>query len=138
MSANWTKVLAECEILSRICEDAEHGQWFYFEMSDDLLNDFRATVDELPIGSAEEVLTHRLGGDRLTSKNLYDDKLPYRFPDGTVFLGDTSPLSVIDYVKKRRDRNEDSPEDQKVTFILHDRGRLVRVASQAEGIRSRP
>jgi hypothetical protein len=129
---------SECEILPRICEDDDHGQWFYFEMSGDLLNNFRAAVNELPMGSSEDILKHRIGGDRLTSKNLYDDKLPYRFPDGTVFLGDTSPLSVIYYVKKWRDRNENNPQDQKVTFVFDEEDRLVQIISQADGIRNRP
>lgn len=127
-----------CEILPRICEDDDHGQWFYFEMSGDLLSNFRAAVNELPMGSSEDILNHRIGEDRLTSKNLYDDKLPYRFPDGTVFLGDTSPLSVIYYVKKWRERNEDNPKDQKVTFVFDKEDRLVQIISQADGILNRP
>jgi hypothetical protein len=125
---------SSCEILPRICEDDEHGQWFYFEMSRDLLSSFRDVVNELPMHCPEGLVMNRVGGGRLTSQALYDDKLPYRFPDGTVF-GDAEPNRLIYYLKKRREANNDDPKDQKVTFVFDDEDRLAAIVSQADGIR---
>lgn len=127
-----------CEILPSVCEDYEYGNWFYFEMSPELMKVFQAAVSHLKLGSAEDHVVKIVGWGGLTSQQLFGDRLPYRFPDGTMF-GDGDPESLIYYVKKWRQFEEhDNPKDQTVTFVFDNQGRLVRVDSKADGIRSIP
>ena len=126
-----------CEILPRICEDDEHGEWFYFEMPDDLLKNFRTTVNRLPLGSSLDLVVNRVGWDGLTSRELFDDRFPYRFPDGTMF-GDSDPRRLIYYVKKWRKQRERNPRDQTVTFVFDKQDRLARITSQVDGVGTRP
>ena len=99
---------------------------------------FQAAVSHLKLGSAEDHVVKIVGWGGLTSQQLFGDRLPYRFPDGTMF-GDGDPESLIYYVKKWRQFEEhDNPKDQTVTFVFDNQGRLVRVDSKADGIRSIP
>ncbi len=130
---------SQCEILPGICEDEEHGEWFYFEMPDDLLKTFQSAVNKLPLGISEDSVVSRLGCEwgGFGSWDLFDDKLPYRFPDGTNF-GDIDPPRLIYYVKKWRERREGNNRDQTVTLVFDKQDRLVRIVSQADGVRNRP
>jgi hypothetical protein len=128
---------SRCEILPGICEDDEHGDWFYFEMSDNLLKDFQTAVNELRLGNSERIVVSRIGWGGLTSRPLFDDKLPYRFPDGTM-LGERDPERLIHFVKKWREQDRPNPQDQTVTFVFDKQDRLTGIMSQADGIRSRP
>lgn len=124
-------------MLRSICEDDLHGDWFYFEMSGDLLKSFQNAVNDLPLGSSEDKVVSRIGWGGLTAQQLFDDKLPYRFPDGTMF-GDSNPERLIYYAKKWREEHRENPKDQTVTFVFDKQDRLTGIISQADGIRSRP
>jgi hypothetical protein len=50
------RACSRCEMLARICEDEQRGDWFYFEMSGNLLKTFQAAVNELRLGSSEEAV----------------------------------------------------------------------------------
>jgi hypothetical protein len=127
-----------CEILPSVCEDDEHGSWFYFEMSPELVRDLQAAVNHLELGSTEDHVAKIVGWGGLTAQPLFDDRLPYRFPDDTMF-GDRNPEILIYYTKKFRQYEEhDNPKDQTVAFIFDSQDRLVRVDSKADGIRSIP
>ena len=127
-----------CEILPGVCEDYEHGDWFYFELSPELLKDFQAAVNHLNPGSTEDNVVKIVGSGSFASQRLFDDRLPYRFPDGTVF-GDQEPKRLIYYVKKWRQYEEqDNPKDKTVTFVFDNRDRLFKIDSKADGILSVP
>ena len=126
---------SRCEILPSICEDDEHGNWFYFEMPPELLKDFQAAVNHIKLGSTEDHVAKMVGSGGYTPQQLFDDRLPYRFPDGTIF-GNSE--SSIYYVKKWRENDNDNPKNQKVTFIFDEEDRLVRIDSKADGIHSIP
>ena len=128
---------SRCEILPRICEDAEHGNWFYFEMPPELLKDFQTAVNRLKLGSTEDSVIKVIGWGGLTSQRLFYEKLPYRFPDGTM-VGDHDPERLIYYLKKWREDDNDNPQNQSLTFVFDPQGRLIRIESQVDGIRSRP
>lgn len=132
------KSCSTCEILPGVCEDDDHGNWFYFEISPELLKDLQGAVNHLKLGSTEDRVVQIVGSDGLTSQQLFDDRLPYRFPDGTIF-GNREPESLIYYVKKWRQYEEhENPKDQSVTFVFDNKDRLVRVDSKADGISSIP
>jgi hypothetical protein len=123
-----------CEMLSGVCEDDKHGNWFYFEMPPELLRDFQAAVEHLKLGSTQDHVVKIIGRGGLMSQQLFEDKLPYRFPEDTMF-GNHEPESLIYYVKKWRQYEErDNQKDQTVTFVFDSRDRLVRVDSKADGI----
>ena len=124
-----------CEILPSACEDDEHGNWFYFEMPPELLKDFQAAVNHLKLGSTQDNVVKIIGTGGLTLQRLFDDRLPYRFPDGTMY-GDVQ--SSIYYVRKWRETDHENPKNQNVTFIFDKRDRLVRIDSKADGIHSLP
>jgi hypothetical protein len=127
-----------CEMLPGVCEDDEHGNWFYFEMPPELLKDFQAAVNHLKLGSTQDHVVKIIGSGGLTSQRLFDDRLPYRFPEDTMFT-DQEPESLIYYVKKWRQYEErDNSKDQTVTFVFDSQDRLVRVDSKADGIPSIP
>jgi hypothetical protein len=127
-----------CQLLPFACQDYEHGDWFYFKMSGDLLKEFQTAVNELPLGISEETLADRLGwGDGPSPRELFEDKLPYRFPDGTMF-GDSDPKRLIYYVKKWREEHEGNSQDRTVTLVFDKHDRLAGVKSEVEGIRDRP
>lgn len=127
-----------CEMLPGVCEDDEHGNWFYFEMSPELLKDFHAAVEHLKLGSTQDHVVKIIGWGGLTSQQLFDDRLPYRFPENTMF-GDHEPEGLIYYVKKwRQYEDRDNTKDQTVKFVFDSRDRLVKVDSKADGIPSIP
>ena len=128
---------SRCEILPGSCEDDEHGDWFYFEMPDDLVKNFQTAVNQLRLGNPEKIVISRIGWGGLTSQPLFDDKLPYRFPDGTM-LGESDPERLIYFVKKWREQDRPNPQDQTVTFVFDKQDRLTGIMSHADGIRSRP
>lgn len=132
------KSCSTCEMLPGICEDDEHGNWFYFEMSPELLRGFQAAVEHLKLGSTQDRVIKIIGWGGPTSQQLFDDRLPYRFPENTMF-GEHEPESLIYYVKKWRQYEErDNPKDQTVKFVFDSRDRLVRIDSKADGIPSIP
>jgi hypothetical protein len=128
---------SRCEILPRICEDAEHGNWFYFEMPPELLENFQTAVNHVRLGSGKDDVAKIVGWGGLTSRRLFDDKFPYRFPDGTM-LGDREPERLIYYVRKWREDDNNNPKNQTVTFVFDEQDRLTKINSQVDGIRSRP
>ena len=130
------RTCSQCEILPRICEDEANGNWFYFEMSGDLLKNFQIAVNGLRLGCSEDAVVDRIGWGGITPHPLFDDKLPYRFPDGTMF-GDDNPKQLIYYLKKRREGGENL-QDQTVSFVFDKQDRLTGIISKADGIRSRP
>jgi hypothetical protein len=131
-----TKHCSPCQLLPFACQDYEHGDWFYFEMSGDLLNKFQIAVNELPFGTSLETVENRLGVALPFGRQLFEDKLPYSFPNGTVFE-DTNPRRLIYYVKRRRENDDDS-QDRTVTMVFGKANTLMRVESQVDAIRSRP
>jgi len=132
-----TKHCSPCQLLPFACEDYDHGDWCYFEMSGGLLRSFQAAVNELPLGSTKLGVEDRLGFCGFPNEGLFDDRLPYRFPDGTMFE-DSDPTRLIYYVKKRREEREGSPQDQTVALTLDKQERLAAISSQVAGISSRP
>jgi hypothetical protein len=132
-----TRHCSPCQLLPFACQEYERGDWFYFEMSGDLLMNFRTAVNELPLGSSEETVANHLGWGGLSHRESFEDKLPYRFPDGTMF-GDSDPKRLIYYVKKWRKEYEGNSQDRTMTLVFDENDRLARVESQVEGIRSRP
>ena len=56
-----------CEILPGVCEDDEHGNWFYFEMPPELLKDFQAAVKHLKLGSTEDQVVKVVGWGAFTA-----------------------------------------------------------------------
>lgn len=125
-----------CEMLPTVCQDDEHGDWFYFEMPPELLRDFQAAVNRLKLGSTQDQVVKTIGSGGLTSLRLFDDRLPYRFPDDTMFAGQ-EPETLIYFVKKWRQYEEhENPRDQTVTLVFDSQDRLVRIDSKADGIRS--
>ena len=102
-----------------------------------LLKDFQAAVNHIKLGSTEDNVVKTIGWGGLTSQQLFDDKLPYRFPESTM-LGDRDPESLIYYVKKWRENDNENPKNQKVTFNFDQEDRLVRIDSQADGVHSLP
>jgi len=132
-----TRHCSPCQLLPFACQEYDHGEWFYFELPGDLLKNFQTAVNELPLGSSEEMVASRLGWGGLTRQELFKDKLPYRFPDGTMF-GDSDPKRLIYYVKRWREEQDTDSWDRRVTLIFDKNGRLARAESQVDGIRSRP
>jgi hypothetical protein len=131
------KRCSPCELLPFACQDYEQGDWYYFEMSGDLLNSLRSAINGLPLGSPETIVVNRVGWDGLTSQELFDDKLPYRFPDGTM-VSDSDPKRLIYYVKKWREEREGNPRDKTVTFVFDQQGKLAKITSDVDGIQTRP
>ena len=132
------KSCSACEMLPGVCEDEEHGNWFYFDMLPQLRADFQAAVEHLKLGSTQDHVVKVIGWGGLTSQQLFDDRLPYRFPESTMF-GDHEPERLIFYVKKWRQYEErDNPKDQTVTFVFDSRDRLIRIDSKADRIASIP
>jgi len=78
------KSCSTCEMLPCVCEDDEHGNWFYFEMPPNLLRDFQVAVKHLKLGSTQDRVGKIIGWGGLTSQQLFDDRLPYRFPEDTT------------------------------------------------------
>jgi hypothetical protein len=132
-----TRHCSPCQLLPFACQEYEHGDWYYFELPGDLLKDFQVAVNELPLGSSREMAAGRLGWGGLTSQELFEDKLPYRFPDGTM-LGDHDPERLIYYVKKWREEQEGNSHDRTVTLVFDKNNRLTGTKSDVEGIRVRP
>ena len=132
-----TRHCSPCQFLPFACQEYEHGDWFYFELPGDLLKHFQSAVNDLPLGSSEKIVVNRVGWGGLISQGLFDDKLPYRFPDGTMF-GDSDPKRLIYYVKKWREEDEGNSQDRTVTLVFDKHDRLTEVKSAVEGIRSRP
>jgi len=130
------RACSRCDIQPFICEDYDHGDWFFFEMRGNLLKSFQTTVNGLAMGTSEDAITNRVGWGALGSQRLFDDKLPYRFPVGTMF-GDHNPTRLIYYVKKWREQSE-NPKDQTVIFVLDPQDRVVAIRSKVEGVLSRP
>jgi hypothetical protein len=126
-----------CQLLPFACQAYEHGDWYYFELSDDLLKNFRTVVNDLPLGISEEMVVNRVGWGGLTSQELFDDKLPYRFPDGTM-LEDSDPKHLVYYAKKWREEQDTDSRDRTITLTFDKNDRLIRVNSQVDGIHSRP
>ncbi|HKM49060.1 MAG TPA: hypothetical protein VJX69_15825 [Terriglobales bacterium] len=131
-----TKHCSACQLLPFACQDYEHGDWFYFEMSGDLLNNFQIAVNELPLGTSLEAVENRLGAALPFGRQLFKDKLPYSFPEGTVFEN-TDTRRLFYYVKRRRE-NEGDSQDRTVTMVFDKNDKLARVESQVDAIRSRP
>ncbi|HEX8817563.1 MAG TPA: hypothetical protein VF753_18875 [Terriglobales bacterium] len=131
-----TRHCSPCGLLPFACEDYDHGDWYYFEMSGELLRNLQVAVNGLPMGSPKSDIESRLGFGGLTNKELFDDKLPYRFPDGTMFE-ESEPTRLIYYVKKWREEHEGSPQDQTVTLAFDKQERLASITSQVGGISSR-
>jgi hypothetical protein len=132
-----TRHCSPCQLLPFACLEYDQGDWFYFELRGDLLKNFQTAVNELRLGSSEEVVASRLGWGGLTRQELFEDKLPYRFPDGTMF-GDSDPKRLIYYVKKWREEYEGNSRDRTVTFVFDKHDRLAGIKSEVEGIRGRP
>jgi hypothetical protein len=131
------KHCSPCQLLPFACQDYEQGDWNYFEMSGDLLNSLRIAINGLPLGSSETIVVNRIGSDGITSHELFDDKLPYRFPSGTMF-SDNDPKRQVYYVKKWREEREGNPQDQTVTFFFDEHAKLTRIVSAVDGIHTRP
>jgi hypothetical protein len=132
-----TRHCSPCQLLPFACQEYDHGDWFYFELPDDLLTNFKTAVNALPLGSSEETVENRLGVALPFGRKLFEDKLPYLFPDGTVF-SDSNPPRLIYYLKKWRDEDEGNSQDRTLTLVFDERNRLTGIRSQIEGIRSRP
>lgn len=131
-----TRHCSPCQLLPFACQDYKDGNWFYFEMSGDLLNNFQIAVNELPFGTSIEAVENRLGAALPFGRQLFENRLPYSFPGGTVFEN-TDPKRLIYYVKRRRE-NEDDSQDRTVTMVFDKNDKLVSVESQVNSIRSRP
>ena len=132
-----TRHCSPCQFLVFACQEYDHGDWFYFELPADLVKNFQTAVNELPFGSSREMVASRLGWGGLTRQELFEDRLPYRFPDGTMF-GDSDPKRLIYYLKKWREENEGNSQDRTVTLVFDNHDKLAGIKSQVEGVRSRP
>lgn len=132
-----TKYCSECEILPFACQEYEHGDWYYFEISGDLLNNFQTAVNELRLGSLKATVLSRLGNGGPSGGELFKDRLPYLFPDSTM-SDSADPNRLIYYVKKRRQGYEGDSKDRVITLAFDRNDRLVRIESQVDGIHSRP
>ena len=134
---------SRCQILPSACEWYDHGDWYEFEMPEEALAKFREAVNNLKLGAQGNVLYDQLGttdgfdtGRRL--RDLARDRLPFDFPDGTIF--GSCPGCLTFYVKKWRLDwgSPEGPGDQSVTFVMDKDRRLQRIESRVEGILSRP
>jgi hypothetical protein len=123
------KSCSRCEIAPRICDDYEHGDWNYFEIPPPVLAEFREAVNKLPFGISEGEVVKRLGRER----GQYSDRLPFDFPEGTVFGGDNT-LSYL--LKMHRDRDAE-PYESVVIFRFNDEVQLVGIESTVAGVHSR-
>jgi len=134
---------SRCQILPRACEEYNHGDWYEFVMPEEALAKFRQAVNNLKLGSQEDLYDKLGNSDGFdTGRKLRDlarDRLPFDFPDGTIF-GSSCPGGLTFYVKKWRLEwgAPEGPGDKSVTFLMGKDRRLQRIESRVEGIPSRP
>jgi hypothetical protein len=135
---------SRCDFSPRICADYEYGNWNYFDMPPNVLEQFTGIVNGVPFGTSEERLVQLLGredewifapsGGHLSWGERKLDGLPFRFPQGAVFGDGQSSLSYL--LKMHRD-NDVAPYESVVTFGFDSDDHLVAVESNVAGIRSR-
>jgi hypothetical protein len=130
-----TRHCSPCSLLPFACQEYEHGGWFYFQMPEGLLIEFQTAVNALPLGVSQDAVANRLGWAGLFNRTLFEDKLPFHFPDGAM-SGDSDPRRLIYYVRRHRE-HQYNPEDQTVTLTFEN-DKLVRIKSEIAGFKNRP